>query len=544
MALAASSNPDIMYVDEALRAPDRDQFIKAMEQEIASHTDNNHWEIVNRSEVPNGIKVLPSVWAMQRKRRLDTLEVYKWKARLNVHGGKQQKGVDFWETYSPVVQWTTTRFFLTVSVLRGWKCRQLDFVLAYPQAPVETETYIEIPKGFEFEGSRRSHALRLLRNIYGSRSAGRVWNRFMTKKLTEELGFTQSTVDECVFYKGTSIILIYVDDTILMGPDPDEVEERIKEIAGSFKISDEGTLADYLGVKIRYTDDGKINMTQTHIIDDILAELKISVETHTAKDTPALSSRILTKDENGATFDREWDFRKVVGKLNYLEKGTRPEIAYAVHQCARFASDPKQSHAEAVERIGLYLLGTRDKGMILDPAANAEQFECWADAAFSGEWNKDYAMDDPTTAKSRTGYVLMFAGVPLTWASKLQTEIALSSVESEYISLSQALREVICLMQMAKEAKEQGVPVFCDPKTTVKCKAFEDNTGALELANVPKMRPRTKHINIKYHHFRHHVDRGDISVQHVGTQEQIADIFTKPLAAELFAKHRKALLGW
>ena len=91
MALAASSNPDIMYVDEALRAPDRDQFIKAMEQEIASHTDNNHWEIVNRSEVPNGIKVLPSVWAMRRKRRLDTLEVYKWKARLNVHGGKQQK---------------------------------------------------------------------------------------------------------------------------------------------------------------------------------------------------------------------------------------------------------------------------------------------------------------------------------------------------------------------------------------------------------------------------------------------------------------------
>ena len=100
------------------------------------------------------------------------------------------------------------------------------------------------------------------------------------------------------------------------------------------------------------------------------------------------------------------------------------------------------------------------------------------------------------------------------------------------------------MMQMAREAIEQGVPVFCDPKTTVKCKAFEDNTGALELANVPKMRPRTKHINIKYHHFRHHVDRGDISVQHVGTEEQVADIFTKPLAAELFVKHRKALLGW
>ena len=182
--------------------------------------------------------------------------------------------------------------------------------------------------------------------------------------------------------------------------------------------------------------------------------------------------------------------------------------------------------------------------MIVNLQASAEQFECWADAAFSGEWNKEYAEDDPTTAKSRTGYVLTFAGAPLTWASKLQTEIALSTVESEYISLSQALREVICMMELAKEAKDQGVPVFCEPTTVVKCKAFEDNTGALELANVPKMRPRTKHINIKYHHFRHHVETGDITVQHVDTHSQVADIFTKPLAAELFIKHRRTLLGW
>ena len=180
----------------------------------------------------------------------------------------------------------------------------------------------------------------------------------------------------------------------------------------------------------------------------------------------------------------------------------------------------------------------------MDPNQDEEKFTCWADAAFAGEWNKDTAMNDPTTAKSRTGFIINYAGCPLTWSSKLQTEIALSTVEAEYIALSQALREVICLMQLAKEMKSRKIPLLGDTKTTVKCNAFEDNTGALELAKVPKMRPRTKHINIKYHHFRDHVQQGTITVTHVSTEEQLADIFTKPLCTALFLKHRQVILGW
>ena len=153
-------------------------------------------------------------------------------------------------------------------------------------------------------------------------------------------------------------------------------------------------------------------------------------------------------------------------------------------------------------------------------------------------------MDDPTTAKSRTGYVINYAGCPLIWSSKLQTEIALSTVEAEYIALSQSLREVISLMQMAKEMKSRKIPLLGNSRTTMKCNAFEDNTGALELAKVPKMRPRTKHINIKYHHFRDHIQRGTIQVEHVSTEQQIADIFTKPLPAALFLKHRQVIMGW
>ena len=239
LAMAASANPDILYYHEAMKAPDREKFLQAMEQEVKTHSDGRHWEVVPRTAVPADKRVLPSVWAMRRKRRLDTQEVYKWKARLNVHGGKQKYGVDYWETYSPVVQWTTTRLFLILSVLRGWNCRQLDFVAAYPQAPSDTETYMEFPKGIKSLGNPNTHVLRLLQNIYGKKQSGRVWNIYMTDRLVKDLGFKQSKIDECVFYQNKSIILIYVDDVILVGPDDGEIDAIVKSMAGTFKITDE-----------------------------------------------------------------------------------------------------------------------------------------------------------------------------------------------------------------------------------------------------------------------------------------------------------------
>jgi hypothetical protein len=145
IAFAASSNPDIMYIDQALKEPDSEQFRQAMTDKVASHTELGHWQVRNRASLPPGEKVLPSVWAMRRKRRISTGEAYKWKARLNIHGGKQEYGVNFWETYAPVISWTTIRLFLVLSILNGWQTRQVDFVLAFPQADIECPMYMEIP---------------------------------------------------------------------------------------------------------------------------------------------------------------------------------------------------------------------------------------------------------------------------------------------------------------------------------------------------------------------------------------------------------------
>jgi hypothetical protein len=240
-AMLASSDPDVMYLWQAMKEPDWPQFKAAMQKEIQDHTENENWEIVRCSDIPRNTPILPTVWSMKRKRRISTREIYKWKARLTIDGSKQKYGLHYNETYSPVVTWATTCFFLIQSILHRWHSRQLDFILAYTQAPVERELYMEIPKGVTMAGTldRTKYALRLLKNLYGQRQAGRVWYQYLSRGL-KELGFTQSKIDECVFYKGTCVLLVYVDDTIILGPDEKEMKENIKLLKSKFRLGEEG----------------------------------------------------------------------------------------------------------------------------------------------------------------------------------------------------------------------------------------------------------------------------------------------------------------
>ena len=163
--------------------------------------------------MPEGVKVLPSMWAMKGKRRISTGEVYKWKARLNLHGGKQEHGINYWETYSATLAWPTIRFMLTQSIIMGWKTRQIDFTLAYPQADAECQLYMDIPKGFKVLEGNENYCLKILKNIYGQRQAGQVWSLHLKKGLLK-CGCKQSTVDDCVFFKPSVIFMVYVDDAI------------------------------------------------------------------------------------------------------------------------------------------------------------------------------------------------------------------------------------------------------------------------------------------------------------------------------------------
>ncbi len=478
---------------------------------------------------------------MRRKRRISDGAIYKWKARLNVDGGKQEKGINYWETYAPVATWSSIRLIMTMAARKGWSTKQLDFVQAYPQAPVETELYMEIPKGFQVGEDKNKYVLKLIRNIYGQKQAGRVWHQFLIKGLTEKLGFTQSKYDPCVLWKGEYILVIYTDDTIITGPDDAMIDRIMEQIGEVFDITKENEVSDFLGVKVtRNEKEGTFSLTQPHLIRSIAKDLGLQENSNT-RSLPALSSKILFRHPDSEDHNETWNYRAVIGKLNFLEKSSRPDIAYAVHQCARFSQNPKVEHSKAVKLIGRYLMDTLEKGIICTP--NEQSLECWADADFAGNWDIKHAEFDPSTAKSRTGYVVYYGGCPIVWASKLQTEIALSSTESEYVALSQSMREVLPMMNMIQELADHGFH-FNTSTPKVHCKAFQDNSGAIEMANVPKFRPRTKHMNIKYHHFREAVIQGHVTIQAVGTEEQIADIFTKPLAEAKFYKFRLKIMGW
>ena len=165
------------------------------------------------------------------------------------------------------------------------------------------------------------------------------------------------------------------------------------------------------------------------------------------------------------------------------------------------------------------------------------------DADFAGNWDPS-EYEDCDTARSRHGYYINYAGCPILWKSQLQTEVALSSTESEYTGLSYALREAIPIMNLFKEMKAQGLPIESSV-AKVHCKVFEDNSGALEIARVPKYRPRTKHLNCRLHHFRSYVDKTkEITIHKVDTKENYSDILTKPLGEELLFKFRKIVMGW
>ena len=191
---------------------------------------------------------------------------------------------------------------------------------------------------------------------------------------------------------------------------------------------------------------------------------------------------------------------------------------------------------------------TRDKGIICNPA-NDKNYECWVDADFAGGFDHKIAGMDPTTSKSRSGWAITYAGCPVTWASKLQMLMALSTMEAKYIVLSTACRELIPMLELMKEMHSYNIKSHhAMPK--IHCKVFKDNSGALEMAHTPKLQPQTKHINNAYHHFHEYTQpssdsaKPTIEIVPISTDEQLGDMLTKPLLAPAFIKLRKTLLGW
>lgn len=453
----------------------------------------------------------------------------------------QKWGDSYWETYSPTVNWLSVRLLLCISLINRLSTSTIDFTLAFPQADLDVDVFMELPAGMVGpDGTRKLYVLKLNKSLYGLKQASYNWFIYLTKAL-ELRGFVQSSADKCVFYKDGLIALVYVDDILIVGENDTQIEafkESIRNGPEQFAFTDGGSLESYLGVQVERNLDGSLKLFQPFLIDKIIKLVMDDKPLNPSK-IPA-TKELLHKDTDGIPRKHSFNYRQIVGMLSYLQGTTRPDISMPTHACARFCIDPKSSHEKAIIRILRYLIHTKNEGIIIKP--NSERgIECYVDASFAPGWKPDDA-DNATNLLSRSGYVIMYAGCPVHWSSKMQTEIALSTAEAEYIALSQAMRDVIPFMRLATEINVIFPANVMKPK--MYCKVFEDNEACISMANSPKFTPRTKHIALKYHHFRHWVDNNLIEVVHVRTTEQIADIFTKPLELNSFEYLRKKLSGW
>jgi hypothetical protein len=536
LLITVANKEDNPTLKEAMNSPDAAGFMKAMEIELDTLIQMEAFIIVDKKQWMN---VVSSVWAFKRKRYPDG-SIRKLKARICARGFEQIEGVDYFETFAPVVQWMTVRVVLIMTILLNLENKQIDYTAAFLQAPIDHDVYVEMPKLFQVDGK----VWKLQRAIYGLKDAPRAYF-IHTKNKLDELGFRQSDADPCLFISPTVICLIYVDDALFVYKSPQEVDILTKKMkALGMLFNEESDVAGYLGVLLdRDSTNNTITLRQSGLSQRIVEALHLDDDTPTVK-TPATD--YLPIDEEGERAHELYNYASVAGMLQYLQGHSRPDISFAVSQISRYTFGPKRSHELALERIGRYLKGTIEKGLILRPDLTESEFkiDVYVDAAFASGWGTELGTN-PDSVKSRTGFIIEVMGCSVIWCSKLQPCIATSTMESEYTALSMALRAAIPLLDVTKSIND-GLKFTATRLLTFKATVHEDNMGALRLAQLEpgQHTPRSKFYALKLHWFRSWLTPREIEIKHCPTADQKADYLTKPLGPTLFEACRLLSMGW
>lgn len=553
------TDPDAPTFNQALSGLEADKYIEAMKEEITNLKRMDTWILVDRE--PN-MKVLKGTWAFRLKRTPDGV-AYRHRSRFCVRGDQQEYGVNYFETFAPVVQWSTIRLLLILILTNKWTTRVIDYTNAFPQANIDTDIYVEMPALFGNKAGG-DKVLKLKKSLYGLKQSPRTFYQHLSQGL-QTRGWKPSVIDPCLFMKNKMICVIYVDDTIFAGPSQQDIDAEVTSLGikhksedRPFEFRDEGEVSAFLGIKIDQLSNDEYYLSQPGLITKVLKAAGM-IDCNPNATPSALEP--LGPDIDGDPISESWEYASIIGMLMYLANNTRPDIAHAVHACARYTHNPKKSHATAVKHILRYLQGTKLKGMLIKPNLK-DELNCFVDSDFAGLYPV-YPDQDPSSTKSRTGYVILYQGCPILWVSKMQTQCALSTMESEYLALSQSMRDLIPLREVLKEIndvvfkKEQLIPrcstnsksfsdiITSEHESTIpQSKVYEDNAACLKFARLPRLTPRTKHIAVPYHWFRTKVEQMEIVIEPISTDKQLADQFTKSLPMDKFLNARKELMGW
>lgn len=519
-------------IEEAANNADEndDSWTEAIMSEIKAHLKNGTWEIVPKEKDAN---IVSSKMILKEKLGADG-KVERKKARLVARGFSQTHGIDYHETYAPVSKLSTIRMLLALAAEKNLKLHQLDVVTAYLNGELDEKVYMkkpdnlekylaailieesENPEGTTFKNAKKAlESLRsgktekvclLKKALYGLKQAGRQWYTKLDTKL-RELQFESTSADPCLYTRATGgddtvIVAVYVDDIIIAYKEEATLQKTKQMLINCFDMRDIGPLTFCLGINFEIKD-GCITMSQQRFIKKLLEKFKM--EDAKPVKTPA---EVGLKLEKATNVQKDLPYQSVIGSLMYLAVATRPDIMYSVSHLSQFNTCYNDTHWKAAKRVLRYLKGTSD--LCLRFKKTEEPLVGYADA----DW-ASCTID----RRSYTGHCFIYGGAFVSWESRKQRTVALSTCEAELMAITEAVKESVHLLRLM-----EGMKVPQDA-----LRVYNDNQAAQNALKNPIVSSKTKHISIKENFVKEMLRNGSLELAYKRTEDMVADMFTKAL---------------
>jgi hypothetical protein len=493
-----------------MKSPEKEKWIAAMEDELKVIQERKVWDLVPR---PANTKILGQRWVFTKKYN-EKGETIRHKARLVAQGYSQQKGESYEEVFSPVVNFAVIRLFFALLVsLHGWTHCQLDIKNAYLYADLDKVIYMFQPTGFE-DDQRPEYVCKLTKALYGLHQSGRQWY-FEIYSVLEELEFKEFKWCNCCFiFKNSAILLLYVDDIIVFAKSEEIINNVIAKLQKKFDLKILGKTKKLLGVNFNEKNN-TLTIDQEEYIDKVckrFKKFKYSVST-----LPISKGFILSKNDSPRNqIERDemsaLPYRSLIGCLSFIAGRTRPDLAYAVNILSQFQEDPGKLHWSCLLRLLGYLETTKSLKLNLSNITSSD-IRCYSDADFAN--NRDDRV-------SMSGLLLFVGNAPIVWRTSKQKCVTLSSMEAEYVAMSEAAKETIWITNIIKECRTLNL---C--KMSFESVLLCDNQSAIEFSKSPIENARTKHIDVRLHFIRGLIYKRKFRIKYVSSKQNHADIFTK-----------------
>ncbi|KAG7303823.1 hypothetical protein JYU34_010719 [Plutella xylostella] len=494
-----------MTVSEALNGPEAKHWLTAMQDEYQSFLDNKCW---NLAEPIEGQKPVRCKWVFKKKYGLDG-KLLRYKARLVAKGYTQKYGLDYDETFSPVIRHSTLRSLFAVAAEFEMDINHLDVKTAFLNGDLKENVYMEQPEGFQVKGSE-GKVYKLNKAIYGLKQASRSWYEKITDVLLNKLKFCRLSSEPCVFFQKNDdelmILALYVDDILLFTVPNSKQKIKIKQqLMNEFEMKDLGEVHQFLGMRVAKNSEG-IFLDQTMYIEKILE--RFGMQDCKPAVTPMETKHKL---EKATISDANLEYRNLVGCLMYLSVCTRPDITHAVSVLSQFNDCYNLSHWKAAKRVLRYLKGTLNyklkftkSGLDVKGYVDADWASCEIDR------------------RSYTGYVFKLGNSVISWESRKQRTVALSSTEAEYMAISDSCKEALFIRTLLYELLGKFSKILI----------HNDSQSAQKLCKNMMFHARTKHIDVRHHFIRDVIARNIINLCFMPTNDMPADFMTKPVTRE------------